>query len=107
MSTDNKSLPDELNSAIKIIGDGHILCIISILSKGEQRFNELQRSINNINPTTLADRLKRLEQEKIISRKEETLDKLSVVYSLTKKGKALLPVIKEISIFADKYFCES
>lgn len=99
-------IPDELNNAIKLIGDDHILCIISILSKGEARFNELQRSINNINPATLADRLKKLEQEKIINRKEETLDKLSVVYELTDKGKAILPIIKEIDIFANKYSSE-
>lgn len=100
-------IPDELNSAIKLIGDDHILCIISILGSGESRFNDLQRSINGINPATLADRLKKLEQEKIVSKKRETLDKLSVVYELTDKGRAILPIIKEIDIFANKYLNKS
>lgn len=103
----NKKIPDELNSAIKLIGDDHILCIISILGNGEMRFNEIQRSINGINPATLADRLKKLEQENIVSKKKETLDKLSVVYELTDKGRGILPIIKEIDVFANKYLNNS
>ena len=104
MSTSNsQTLTPELTNAISLIGDTHILCIISNLGKQEMRFNELQRSINGLNPTTLSDRLKRLEKENIVSRKEETLDKVSVVYELTTKGKGILPIIKEISTFANKY----
>ena len=31
------------------------------------------------------------------------VDKLSVVYSLTKKGQGILPILKEIQVFADKF----
>src|SRR5258708_7698715 len=104
MSTDqNIKLPDELNSAIKLFGDDHILCIVFSLSDGGLRFNEIQRAINGINPTTLADRLKKLEQEGIVVRKEETVDKLSVVYELTEKGHGILQIVKEFANFAKKY----
>jgi DNA-binding HxlR family transcriptional regulator len=102
----NKKLTEEVNDAIKMIGDAHILCIVASLSDHGMRFNELQRAINDINPTTLADRLKKLELEKIVDRKEETLDKLSVVYELTEKGRSILPIIKEIGKFADKFLKE-
>ena len=99
------SQPDAkmLDKAISMIGDAHLLCVIHHLGNKPMRFNELQRAINGLNPTTLTDRLKRLEKEKMIIRKEETLDKVSVVYQLSEKGKALLPVINEIGKFAQKF----
>lgn len=89
--------------AMKVIGDAYVLEIIGQLSRKSMRFNELQRAIEDICPTTLADRLKKLEHEKIVSRKEETLDKVSVVYSLTEKGQGILPVIRAIGKFADQF----
>lgn len=104
MSTgDTSHISNELNSAIKLIGDDWILCIVGSLKAKELRFCELQRAVTGINPVTLTNRLKRLEKEKIIRRKEETLDKLSVVYELTEKGQGILPIIKEIDQFAKKF----
>ncbi len=104
MSTgNNQHLSKELNEGIKMLGDTWILCIVGTLSKGDLRFNELQRAITGINPVTLANRLKKLEKEKMVARKEETVDKLSVIYSLTDKGEAILPTLKEIQLFADKF----
>jgi DNA-binding HxlR family transcriptional regulator len=104
MSTgDTHHISEELNSAIKLIGDDWILCIVGSLQAKELRFCELQRAVTGINPVTLTDRLKRLEKENIIRRKEETLDKLSVVYELTDKGRGILPIITEIDQFAQKF----
>jgi DNA-binding HxlR family transcriptional regulator len=104
LSNKTKSqLSEELNSAARTIADEHTICIIGILRKEGLRFNEVQRALNDINPTTLANRLKKLEQEGIVSRKTETLDKLSVVYELTSKGKGILPIIKELEKFAVKF----
>ena len=104
MSTDqNIKLPDELNNAIKLIGDDHILCIVYSLRDGGLRFNEIQRALNGINPTTLTDRLKRLEHKDMIVRKEESVDKLSVVYELTEKGQGILPIVNEFAIYAKKF----
>ena len=86
-----------------MIGDTHILCIINNLCDKPMRFNELQRAINGLNPTTLSDRLKKLEKEKIIARKEEANDRIAVSYQLTEKGRAILPIIAEIDRFAKKY----
>ena len=93
----------EIDNAINMIAEAHMLCIVNHLSEREMRFNELQRSISGLNPATLSDRLKRLEKDGLVTRKEETLDKVSVVYELTPKGRAILPVINEISKFAEKY----
>lgn len=104
MSTpQNKPNFNAFNSTASLIGDEHVLCILYQLSSKEMRFNEIQRAIEGMSPTTLTARLKKLESEKLIQRKEETLDKISVTYSLTEKGKALLPVMKEIAKFAEKF----
>ena len=103
MSTDKKSrISEDVNNAIKMIGDDHVLCIIGNLRDGGMRFNELQRALN-VNPTTLTDRLVKLENEGFVVKKKETLDKMSVVYELTEKGRGILPVIDEIGTFAEKY----
>lgn len=101
--TKKSSKSEEIDYAISMIAEAHMLCIIHHLSEKEMRFNEIQRSIKGLNPTTLSDRLKKLEKEGLVNRKEETLDKVSVVYELTPKGRDILPVIKEISKFAEKY----
>ncbi len=88
---------------LKILGDYWTLMIIQILDKGEMRFCEIQRSLNDVNPTTLTNRLKKLESQKLIIRSTETVDKLSVTYKLTQKGQAILPVLHEIKRFAEKF----
>lgn len=103
MSIDQTNkLGEEVNYAIKVLGDDHILCIIANLRDGGMRFNELQRALE-VNPTTLTDRLTKLEQEGIVNKKKETLDKISVVYELTKKGLGILPIMGEFEKFAQKF----
>lgn len=103
MSTEQPSnIPAYVNHAIKILGDDHVLCIIASLSNNSMRFSELQRALC-VNPTTLTNRLSRLEQEGILDRKEETLDKLSVVYELTEKGRGIIPIMNEFEKYAKKF----
>lgn len=89
-----------------MLGDFWTLNIIQALSDKEKRFSELERELAKVNPTTLTNRLKELEANRIVMRQTETVDKLSVVYMLTEKGYGILPVLREIKIFADKYLRE-
>lgn len=86
-----------------MLGDFWTLAIIQVLIPGEKRFKEIQNEISGISPTTLSSRLKKLESEGLISRKTETVDKLSVVYALTKKGHGILPVLREIKKFSANF----
>ena len=95
----DKCSPTEL----KMLGDFWTLLIIQTLGDGEKRFTQLERELPQANPSTLTSRLKKLEEQRIIKRQEETVDKLSVVYSLTEKGNGILPILKEIRTFADKF----
>ncbi len=91
------------NEELKMLGDFWTLAIIQTIDGGEKRFAQLERDLPQINPTTLSSRLKKLEEQGIIKRQEETVDKLSVVYSLTEKGDGIMPILAEIRKFADKF----
>lgn len=103
MSRDQQNkLAKGVNNAIHMVGDEHILCIIGNLRDGGMRFNKLQRAIG-INPATLCDRLTKLENEGIVIKKKETVDKLSVVYELTEKGRGIIPIVEAFGKFANKF----
>ncbi len=88
--------------SVKLLGDYWSLRIIDVLSFGEQRFCSIQRELDNVNPATLTSRLKRLELARVIVRREETIDKLSVSYRLTKLGREALPIIAALNRFSVK-----
>lgn len=89
-------------SSIKLLGDFWTLRIIDTLDNSELRFCELQRSLGNVNPVTLTDRLKKLEYSGVVERTEESVDGCSVTYALTPAGREALPVIQAIDNFAQK-----
>lgn len=80
---------------LKILGDFWTLEIIQALSEGDKRFCQIERVLPDINPTTLTDRLKKLEKNKMIKNEQ--------AYSLTEKGRGVLPVLIEMKNFAKKY----
>ncbi|MFA6077544.1 MAG: helix-turn-helix domain-containing protein [Candidatus Paceibacterota bacterium] len=92
-----------LATGLKIFGDTWTLFIVNSLSTGEKRFCELQREVGDLNPVTLTSRLKKLQSEGFVDRKMESIDKLSVSYVLTKKGRGMLPVLRKIESFAKQY----
>lgn len=100
---DDKQDTDLMHQAIRIFGDAWNLSIVRVLSETTHRFNDLQRALGNISPTTLTDRLKKLENYGLITQEKQTVDQLSVIYSLTEKGKKMLPVLKAIESFSKKF----
>ncbi|MDE5755409.1 MAG: winged helix-turn-helix transcriptional regulator [Oscillospiraceae bacterium] len=57
------------------------------------RFNEMKRYIGNISYKTLSATLKELESDKLIHRKEYPQIPPKVEYSLTERGKSLIPIL--------------
>lgn len=94
---------DLMHQALRIFGDAWNLLIVRGLSETAQRFNELQRNLGGISPTTLTDRLKKLESYGLIVQEKQTVDQLSVIYSLTDKGKKMLPILQAIESFSKKF----
>lgn len=86
--------------SLKLLGDFWTLRIIDALSDGEMHFCALQRAAGDVNPVTLTNRLKKLEEAHIIERNEES--RTDVTYQLTKLGGEILPVLTAINRFAEK-----
>ena len=61
--------------------------------KGRARFSELERSLCGISPRTLSIRLRSLEEEGIIERREFSEMPPRVEYRLTAKGSHLVPIV--------------
>jgi DNA-binding HxlR family transcriptional regulator len=78
----------------QIISNKWTPLIIRDLARGECRFSALERSLAGISPKTLSERLKYLEAERIIARDCFAEVPPRVEYSLTEKGRALLPIIE-------------
>ncbi len=89
-------------SLFKLFGERWSLRIVDALRGGELRFKELQNLLD-INSATLSARLRTLDKAKIITRKAETIDKLSVSYGLTARGKELLPIYDGIMKFGSNF----
>ncbi|QQR52559.1 helix-turn-helix transcriptional regulator [bacterium] len=87
-------------TSLKLLGDYWSLRIIDALGNTSLRYCQLQRALDNLNPVTLANRLKRLEEAGMILRSHDAADKIAVSYELTARGKQALPVIAEINRFA-------
>lgn len=79
------------------------LLIISNLAKGPMRFHELQRNLRGISPKTLSDRLHQLDALGIVSRRVYAEVPPRVEYSLTEKGRALLPLVNSLQQYGQQW----
>jgi DNA-binding HxlR family transcriptional regulator len=73
--------------------------IVHDLSEGPRRFMELEHSCPGISPRTLSERLDMLERQGAIMRRSYPESPPRVEYELTEKGRALLPIIREMRKF--------
>lgn len=89
--------------AAQLIGDVWILLIVYRLMDRCMRFGEIEASLGTISPKTLSQRLKRLEQEEIVTRRAYSEIPPRVEYSLTEKGRALADVIAALRAFGERY----
>ncbi|MNY39598.1 HTH-type transcriptional regulator YodB [compost metagenome] len=67
-------------------------------------YGDFLKSDEKIATNILANRLQMLEVNGIITKQEHPESKAKVLYRLTPKGIDLLPIMIEISLWADKYF---
>jgi DNA-binding HxlR family transcriptional regulator len=96
-----------IDNTFKIIGKKftiHILRNMTILN--QKRFNQFLDSIEGINPNTLATRLKEMEKSGLIEKTIFNETPIRIEYSLTRKGKALRPILEEMASFSARYCCE-
>jgi DNA-binding HxlR family transcriptional regulator len=76
---------------------------VASLCDKEKRFNELKRDLGSITPRTLTKELKYLEMNKLVSREVDATSAVSIIYSLTKHGKTLEPLIGSIVTWGQRH----
>ena len=83
-----------INLTLEILGDRWSLIVLRDIMFGNRRhFRELlAKSDEGIASNILADRLKRLVERGLLSRRDDAPHKQKAIYSLTKMGIALVPV---------------
>ncbi len=71
--------------------------------KGRHRYKDFLEAEEGIASNVLADRLQRLEAAGILGRKPDPEDGRRALYSLTKKGIELAPVLVDLVIWSAKH----
>jgi DNA-binding HxlR family transcriptional regulator len=90
------------DSTCPVCATADIICgkwtilVIRDLAEGRARFCELERSLEGISPRTLSLRLRALEEQGIVERRTYPEVPPRVDYSLTPKGRALVPLIEDM-----------
>ena len=79
------------------------ILVIRDLAEGRTRFCELERSLAGISPRTLSLRLRALEEAGVVERHTYPEVPPRVEYSLTAKGRALLPLIEDMRRFGREW----
>ena len=85
-----------------IIGGKWKSVILFYLIDGPLRYNELRKKMIGVTERTLSLQLKKLEEDRIITRKVYTTKApLKVEYALTDMGKTLIPLLQSIAQWGD------
>lgn len=67
------------------------------------RFNELKKYIRSISYKTLSSTLKELEADGLVHREEYPQIPPKVEYSLTERGKSLIPILDQMCAWGDEH----
>ena len=95
-----------LEVTMEIIGGKYKGVIIGHLIDKTLRYNELQKLISHATPKMLIQQLKELEADGIIQRKLYPVVPPKTEYSLTERGKRLIPSIIELNKWGLAYLKE-
>ena len=82
--------------SLQFIGGKWRIGILWSLKNGFRRFGELKRDVLGISEKMLIQELRHLEKLKIIKRKAYPTIPPRVEYSLTERGKTLVPLIETV-----------
>jgi DNA-binding HxlR family transcriptional regulator len=90
-----------LNASVEMLGDRWSLLIIrDMMLLGYRSFKQFLNSHERIATNILANRLRRLENYDIITSSPDPSAGRKLIYSLTKKGQDLAPVLTEMVLWA-------
>ena len=95
--------PCAVACTLDLIGDKWSLLVVRDLLLGNTTYGDLQKSPENIPTNILADRLKRLEEARLIAKSAYQDHPVRYAYELTEKGKDLGDVLLAFVRWGKKY----
>ena len=85
-----------------IQGKYKMFILYTLMEFGVVRFNEIQKYIGTITFKTLSSTLKQLESDGLIIRTEYPQIPPKVEYSLSERGKSLMPILDQMCDWGDR-----
>jgi DNA-binding HxlR family transcriptional regulator len=93
-----------ISCSLDLIGDRWALLVVrDMVFVGKRYFKEFLASKEGIATNVLADRLQRLEASGIVTKHPDPASGRQVVYTLTEKGRALIPLLVELVCWGALY----
>jgi DNA-binding HxlR family transcriptional regulator len=90
-----------LNASVEMLGDRWSLLIIrDMMLRGFRTYKEFMECYEGIATNILADRLRKLAANEIITAEPDPTDGRKLIYLLTRKGIDLAPVLTEMVLWA-------
>lgn len=85
--------------------NSRIICVLA--NKGVLRYSALREEMGNITDAVLASTLKTLISNNLIERKSYDVIPPKVEYSLTEKGKSVVPILQSICKWSGIFYKEN
>ncbi len=93
--------------ALDVVGDRWTLLIVrELLLRKEARYTDIREGLPGIATNLLADRLRELEREDLVRRREAPPPVAATVFSLTDRGRELEPVLDALGNWGIPYMVD-
>jgi len=93
---------EELGRAFRFLGKRWNAVVLGRLSAGPAGFRELARALDGISDSVLSDRLSDLTAGGLVARTVDEGPPVTVSYALTDRGRALMPALDQIAVWAQE-----
>lgn len=83
-----------VTGALQLLGDKWTLLVVRDLARGARRTNDLIARLHPISSRTLVARLRDMERDRLVERRDLGGVPPHVEYALTRRGRLLLPLVE-------------
>lgn len=95
-----------LKSALELIGDRWSMIILWNVKEKPMRFGDLQKASEGVNTRTLTQRLQKLEEFGLVTKREYKEYPPRTEYEITDKGRELEPVFLSLTDWARDHLAQ-